>query len=58
MKEGDDKFILVGMILNHMKKCYLTWSKSSVDDKTIFKHLDKLSGGKLKPIRNLKLLMM
>ena len=48
MKEGDDKFILVGMILNHMKKCYLTWSKSSVDDKTIFKHLDKLSGGKLK----------
>ncbi len=48
MKDGDDKFILVGMILNHMKKCYLTWSKSSVDDKTIFKHLDKLSAGKLK----------
>ena len=35
------------MILNHMKKCYLTWSKSSVDNKTIFKHLDKLSEGKL-----------
>ena len=30
-----------------MKKCYLTWSKSSVDNKTIFKHLDKLSEGKL-----------
>ena len=48
MEEGEDKFILTGMILNHMKKCYLTWSKSSVDDKTIFKHLDKLSEGKLK----------
>ena len=48
MEEGEEKFILTGMILNHMKKCYLTWSKSSVDDKTIFKHLDKLSEGKLK----------
>ena len=47
MEDGDDKFILTGMILNHMKKCYLTWSKSSVDNKTIFKHLDKLSEGKL-----------
>ena len=49
MEDGDDKLILTGMILNHMKKCYLAWSKSSVDNKTIFKHLDKLSGGKLKP---------
>ena len=47
MEEGEDKYILTGMILNHMKKCYLAWSKSSVDDKTIFKHLDKLSKGKL-----------
>ncbi|MAO72002.1 MAG: methionyl-tRNA formyltransferase [Flavobacteriales bacterium] len=47
MEDGDEKLILTGMILNHMKKCYLTWSKSSVDNKTIFKHLDKLSEGKL-----------
>lgn len=47
MEEGEDKYILTGMILNHMKKCYLAWSKSSVDDKTILKHLDKLSKGKL-----------
>ena len=47
MEDGDDKLILTGMILNHMKKCYLAWSKSSVDNKTIFKHLDKLSKGKL-----------
>lgn len=47
MQDEDEKHILTGMILNHMKKCYLAWSKSSVDDKTIFKHLDKLSEGKL-----------
>ena len=47
MEDGDDKLIMTGMILNHMKKCYLAWSKSSVDNKTIFKHLDKLSEGKL-----------
>ena len=48
MEEGEDRYILTGMIVNHMKKCYLAWSKSSVDDQTIFKHLDKLSEGKLK----------
>ena len=48
MEDGEDRYILTGMIVNHMKKCYLAWSKSSVDDQTIFKHLDKLSEGKLK----------
>jgi hypothetical protein len=35
------------MIVNHMKKCYIAWSKSSIDDKIIFKHLEKLSKGQL-----------
>ena len=35
------------MIVNHMKKCYIAWSKSSIDDQVIFKHLEKLSKGKL-----------
>lgn len=48
MEEGEEKIIITGMICNHMKKCYLTWSKSSVDDATIYKHLDELSKGKLK----------
>ncbi len=47
MKDGKEKHIITGMIINHMKKCYLAWSKSSVDDSTIFKHLDKLSKGQL-----------
>ena len=47
MKDGDEKYILTGMIVNHMKKCYIAWSKSSIDDQMILKHLDKLSKGKL-----------
>ena len=35
------------VIANHMKKCYIAWSKSSIDDQIILKHLEKLSKGKL-----------
>ncbi|MBT5858861.1 MAG: DUF4290 domain-containing protein [Flavobacteriales bacterium] len=47
MKDEKEKTTLTGMIANHMKKCYIAWSKSSVDDKTILKHLERLSKGKL-----------
>ena len=47
MKDEKEKQILTGMIVNHMKKCYIAWSKSSIDDKIIFKHLEKLSKGQL-----------
>ena len=47
MKDEKEKTILTGMIANHMKKSYIAWSKSSVDDKTILKHLEKLSKGEL-----------
>ena len=47
MKDGEEKYILTGMIVNHMKKCYIAWSKSSIDDQIILKHLEKLSKGKL-----------
>ena len=56
MEEGEEKSIITGMICNHMKKCYLTWSKSSVDDKTILKHIDELSNGKLKPHKDFQLI--
>ncbi len=46
-EEGEMKEALVYTIANHMKKCYLNWNKDTVDDATIFKHLDELSGGKL-----------
>tara|TARA_Y100001968_G_C19412796_1_gene747274 strand:- start:1071 stop:1682 length:612 start_codon:yes stop_codon:yes gene_type:complete len=51
-----EKMIMSGMIANHMKKCYLTWSKSSVDDATILKHLQELSNGKLKLDKDFKLI--
>ena len=47
MEDGEEKYILTGMIVNHMKKCYIAWSKSSIDDQIILKHLEKLSKGKL-----------
>ena len=51
-----EKMIMTGMIANHMKKCYLTWSKSSVDDATILKHLQELSDGKLKLDKDFQLI--
>lgn len=48
MEEGDLKEGLVYTIANHMKKCYLNWNRDSVDDSIIFRHLDELSGGKIK----------
>ncbi len=49
MEEGVLKQTMAGMIANHMKKDYINWNKAFVDDKTIFKHLDELSDGKVKP---------
>ena len=47
MEESDHKDIMVFCITNHMKKSYLTWNKSSVEDEMIFKHLSQLSNAKL-----------
>ena len=56
MTDKAEKEIITGMIANHMKKCYLIWSKSSVDDKTILKHLNELSEGNLQPAKNFVLI--
>ncbi|WP_046744363.1 DUF4290 domain-containing protein [Kordia zhangzhouensis] len=45
--DGDMKEALEYAIANHMKKCYLNWNKDTVEDEVIFKHLYKLSGGKI-----------
>jgi len=47
MEEGEYKDLLVFCIANHMKKSYLTWNNSSVEDEVILKHLALLSDGKL-----------
>ena len=54
-KDGPEKDALIKSLANHLKKSYLTWSKDSVDDEKIFKDLEELSNGKLKPDKDLKL---
>jgi len=46
-EEGPEKEVLIRLIANHMKKCYLTWNREAVSDTTIFKDLELLSGGKI-----------
>lgn len=47
-EEGEEKQALVFAIANQMKRSYLKWNRESVNDQTIGKHLEELSGGKLK----------
>lgn len=42
-------------LANFMKMSYLTWNKDTVDDTTIFKHLDELSKGQLKTDESMRL---
>ena len=56
MEDEKEKYILTGMIVNHMKKCYIAWSKSSIDDQIILKHLEKLSKGKLQLHKDFKII--
>ena len=53
--EGNEKDTLVKVIANHMKKSYLNWNRSSVDDSLILLHLEELSGHQLKLDKNMKL---
>jgi hypothetical protein len=46
-EESDLKNALILVIANHMKKCYLSWNKDTVEDEAIFKHLLELSDGKI-----------
>lgn len=46
-EEGENKNMLICLIANQMKKCFLTWNKEVVDDKKIFDDLRELSDGKL-----------
>lgn len=46
-EEGDLKTALILVIANHMKKCYLSWNKETVEDEVIFQHLLELSDGKI-----------
>lgn len=44
-EKGDMRSGLEYAIANHMKKCYLTWNKDTVEDNVIFGHLKEMSNG-------------
>ena len=46
--ENEEREILIKLLANHMKKCYLVWNKDSVSDEKIFEDLEELSHGKIK----------
>ncbi len=45
---GDEKELLIKLLANHMKKCFLVWNKDTVDDAKIYKDLEALSKGLIK----------
>jgi hypothetical protein len=48
MEDGDEKEYLTNLIVNQMKKSYITWNRSQVADEVIIENLNYLSGRRLK----------
>lgn len=47
MEDSDEKSYLIELIVNQMKKSYVLWNRSQVDDEVILGDLKTLSRGKL-----------
>jgi hypothetical protein len=56
MKEGEEREYLTTLIVNQMKKSYVTWNRSQVADEVIIGDMKLLSGGKLKMTDGVKIL--
>lgn len=56
MEEGGEKEYLTTLIVNQMKKAYITWNRSQVADEVIISDLKKLSGGRLKMTDGVRIL--
>jgi hypothetical protein len=54
-EEGPEKDSLVQMIADHMKKCYLTWNKETVEDDKVMDDFIELSKGKIEVPENFQL---
>lgn len=55
MMDGEERDYLITLILNQMKKDYLTWNKAQVADELIIRDLHDISGGKLKAPENFRM---
>ncbi len=56
MEEGRDKEYLTNLIVNQMKKSYITWNRSQVSDEVIINDLKFLSRGRLKITEGIRIL--
>jgi hypothetical protein len=56
MEDGDEKEYLTNLIVNQMKKSYITWNRGQVADEVIIGNLKLLSKGKLKITEGVKIL--
>ncbi len=56
MTDGEEKDYLINLILNQMKKDYLTWNKQQVADELIIRDMKDMSKGRLNAPENLKML--
>jgi hypothetical protein len=56
LEDGEEKEYLTGLILNQMKKDYVTWNnKGLVNDELIIRDLAQLSGNRLKVPENFRM---
>jgi len=56
LEDGDEKEYLTTLIVNQMKKSYITWNRSQVPDEVIINDMKVLSRGKLKMTDGVKIL--
>jgi len=56
MPDGDEKEYLTTLIVNQMKKSYITWNRSQVSDEVIIGDLRLLSRGKVKITEGVRIL--
>ncbi|TKG91069.1 DUF4290 domain-containing protein [Puteibacter caeruleilacunae] len=54
--EGQEREVLIQLLANHMKKCYLVWNKDAVEDEKIFEDIQELSNGKISFSEDYKLI--
>jgi len=56
LEEGREKEYLTNLIVNQMKKSYITWNRSQVSDEVIINDLKFLSRGRLKITEGIRIL--
>ena len=56
MENGDEKEYFTTLIVNQMKKSYITWNRGQVADEVIIGDMKLLSGGRLKMTDGVKIL--